>query len=148
MTDKFRIFQRASRIWYLENRETRHQTSLRTKNQTEAKRLLHAKNEAEYQPAINLQIARAYLFASDPKFVTRTWQEVMECIVSSKEGSNRDRWVKAVKDRSFNLIRHLKLMEMTMSFTGFWGIAVGAWWSFLPGIVIFSGHYICWSSRI
>ncbi|MGD0351087.1 MAG: hypothetical protein ABSB84_12360 [Verrucomicrobiota bacterium] len=67
MTDKFRIFRRASGVWYIEDRETRFQQSLRTRDETEAKRLLQAKNEAHRQPAINVQIARAYLTASDPK---------------------------------------------------------------------------------
>jgi hypothetical protein len=61
MTDKFRIFRRASGVWYLEDKETNHQESLRTRNETEASRLLLARNEAHRQPAINVQIARAYL---------------------------------------------------------------------------------------
>ena len=111
MTDKFRIFQRASGVWYLEDSTTHHQVSLRTRVQTEAKRLLQAKNEAERQPAINLQIARAYLTASDPKLITRTWQEVMETLVASKSGPNQFRWQRAIQDKSFNLIRNIPLIE-------------------------------------
>lgn len=59
MTEKYRIFQRASGVWYLEDKETHHQASLRTRIEAEAKRLLQAKNEALRQPAINIQIARA-----------------------------------------------------------------------------------------
>lgn len=40
MTDKFRIFRRASGVWYIEDKETRHQQSLCTRDATEAKRLL------------------------------------------------------------------------------------------------------------
>jgi len=58
MTEKFRIFCRASGVWYLEDKETRHQESLRTRDGDEAKRFLQAKNEAHRVPAINLQIAR------------------------------------------------------------------------------------------
>lgn len=65
MTEKFRMFRRASGVWYIEDAETRHQQSLGTRDSTEAKRLLQAKNEAHRQPAINIQIARAYLSASD-----------------------------------------------------------------------------------
>jgi hypothetical protein len=42
------------------------QESLRTRDRAEAKRLFAAYNEAHEQPAINLQIARAYLTATDP----------------------------------------------------------------------------------
>ena len=60
MTEKFKIFRRASGMWYLEDRETHLQVSLRTRVGEEAKRLLQAKNKANRQPAINIQIARAY----------------------------------------------------------------------------------------
>lgn len=111
MSDKFRIFCRASGVWYLEDTETRHQASLRTRDKAEAKRLLQAKNEACRQPAINIQIARAYLTASDPTLVTRTWQEVMELLVQTKSGPNQYRWQRAVQDRSFDHIRQIPLIE-------------------------------------
>lgn len=98
MTDKFRLFRRASGLWYIEDRQAKAQQSLRTRDQAEANRLLHARNEAHRQPAINIQIARAYLSASDPKLVSRTWQEVMESLVSLKQGTNRDRWERAIED--------------------------------------------------
>jgi len=53
-----------------------------------ATRLMHAKNEAAKQPAINLQIAKAYLAATDESFVKRTWREVMVDFVKVKSGSN------------------------------------------------------------
>src|SRR6476620_10012 len=111
MTDKFRIFRRASGVWYIEDRESRHQQSLQTRDATEAKRLLLSKNEAHRQPAINVQIARAYLSASDPKLVTRTWHEVMESLVSFKHGSNRQRWDRAIEDKSFQSLLQLPLIE-------------------------------------
>jgi integrase len=111
MTDKFRIFLRASGVWYLEDKETRHQESLRTRDETEAKRLFQARNEAQRQPAINIQIARAYLTASDPKLVSRTWQEVMDGLVALKRGTNGQRWERAILDHSFNSIRRLPLIE-------------------------------------
>ena len=49
-------------------------------------RLLHSKNEADRQPAINLQIARAYLAAGDPDVMTRTWQVVMDELIKTKQG--------------------------------------------------------------
>jgi len=60
MTEKFRIFRRASGRWYIENTITRRQESLHTSDAAEAKRLLMANNEAHHQPAINMQIARGH----------------------------------------------------------------------------------------
>ena len=111
MTDKFRTFCRASGVWYLEENETKHQESLRTRDKAEAKRLLQARNEAQRQPAINIQIARAYLTASDPKLISRTWQEVMEGLVALKRGTNGQRWERAIHDHSFDSIRRLPLIE-------------------------------------
>jgi hypothetical protein len=76
LTDQFRIFQRASGVWYIEDRRTRHQESLRTRVEAEAVRLLQARNEANRMPAVNLLIARAYVGAADPKMAQRTWAEV------------------------------------------------------------------------
>jgi hypothetical protein len=101
MTEKFRIFCRASGVWYLENKETKHQESLRTRDATEAKRLLNAKNEAHRLPAINLQIARAYVAAADPKMAARTWQEVIDVLISQKQGETQHRWSVASKDEAF-----------------------------------------------
>jgi integrase len=111
MTDKYRLFRRASRKWYIEDRETGVQQSLRTTDENEATRLFNARNEAQRQPAINVLIARAYLNASDPSLVTRTWQSVMDSIVTLKQGSNGQRWGKAIKDKSFESLRQLPLIE-------------------------------------
>jgi integrase len=111
MTDKFRILRHASGVWYMEDNETRHQQSLCTRDGTEAKRLLLAKNEAHRQPAINVQIARAYLSASDPSLITRTWQDVMEALVAHKRGTNQERWLRAINDPNFDTIRNLPLIE-------------------------------------
>jgi len=46
---------------------TRKQHSLRTKDEAEALTILHSKNEAHRQPVLNLQIARTYLTAIDPR---------------------------------------------------------------------------------
>lgn len=100
---KYRVFQRRSGVWYLQDRESGEQQSLRTRDKTEATRLLNAKNEAVYQPAaINLQLARAYICASDPKLGSRDWQEVMEQVVSMKHGETHRRWAVAIRDKNFD----------------------------------------------
>jgi hypothetical protein len=55
MNDKFKLFCRASGVWYLMDKESRVQNSLRTRDATAATRICNAKNEALRQPAINLQ---------------------------------------------------------------------------------------------
>jgi hypothetical protein len=47
-------------VFYVENTATGKQTSLRTKDEAEAKSLLKARNEAQRQPILNLHLARAY----------------------------------------------------------------------------------------
>jgi hypothetical protein len=58
MKTKFTLFRRGG-VFYTQDSTTGKQASLRTKDETEAK---------------SLHIARAYLTASDPAFVERTWQ--------------------------------------------------------------------------
>jgi len=66
MTSRFILFRRAG-VFYSEDTTTRKQTSLRTKDEAEATVLLNAKNESFRQPVLNVQIARAYLTAGDPR---------------------------------------------------------------------------------
>jgi integrase len=108
----YRIFHRASGIWYIQNRQTGHQESLRTRSKHEAVRLLNARNESVYQPsAINLQLARAYINASDPKLGSRTWQDVMDQVVAMKHGETLRRWLVAINDRKLDPLRALALLE-------------------------------------
>ena len=67
MKQRFRVYRRKrGGRFYVHDNVTGRQESLKTTDRTEALRVLHAKNEADKQPAINLQIARAYLAAGDP----------------------------------------------------------------------------------
>jgi integrase len=87
--------------------------SFETKDRHEARRLLNARNEAARQPAMNLQIAQVYLQHSDPALAARTWQHVMEQVISVKTGATRERWEYALRDKAFDAIRHRKLIETT-----------------------------------
>jgi len=112
MKNRFVLFRRGG-VFYCEDTTTGKQSSLRTKDEAEANTLLHAKNESFRQPVINLQIARTYLTACDPALSARTWQHVMEQIISTKQGPTRERWEFASRDKAFDLIRHRKLVETT-----------------------------------
>jgi len=52
--------------------------------------ILHAKNEAGQMGTLNLQIARAYMVASDPLMPERTWRDVIRSIIEEKTGPTRD----------------------------------------------------------
>ena len=112
MRNRFILFQRSG-IFYCEDTSTGKQTSLRTRDRADAERLLHVKNEAVHQPAMNLQIAQVYLQHGDPAVATRTWQDVMTQITATKSGSTQRRWQCAGRDKSFDSLRHRKLIETT-----------------------------------
>jgi len=110
MNQQFILFRRAG-VFYVEDTTTGKQTSLRTKDAAEAKTLLHARNESVRQPVLNLHIARAYLAASDPSVATRTWQVPMDEMTRTKTGPTRIRHERAMKDKAFDLIRDLPILE-------------------------------------
>ncbi len=110
MNQRFILFRRAG-VFYCEDTASGKQSSLRTKDAAEAKTLLHAKNEAFRQPVINLQIARAYLAASDPAVASRTWQFPMDEMTRTKSGPTHYRHQNAMRDRAFDLIRNVPIVE-------------------------------------
>jgi integrase len=108
---QFGLIQRPWGVFYLKNKVTGEQTSLKTRDRDEAERLLQAYNESERQPHLNLALARVYINGADPKPITRTWQEVMENIVAKKTDETLRRWEVAIKDRNFDCIRNLPVAE-------------------------------------
>lgn len=112
MKQRFRMFRRGWGTYYYEDTQTGKQESLHTRSKQDAQRLVHARNEAHHQPMINLQIARAYLSAAEPAFLARTWQTVMDSAGEGKRGNTtKARWTRAVAEKPFDRIRHLKLVE-------------------------------------
>ena len=95
MNQRFILFRRGG-VFYTEDTATGKQASLRTRDAAEAQTLLHARNESFRQPALNLQIARAYLAGSDPEVATRTWKTVMDEMTRTKTGNTRDRHERAM----------------------------------------------------
>ena len=111
MRSKYRLFRRSTGIYFIQDNTTRKQESLKTRDKQEAVILLNARNETHRQPFLNLQLARTYLTGTDPKMVTRTWQEVMDRIVSLKTGPTQHRWGLAIKDRALDGFRKLVVLE-------------------------------------
>jgi integrase len=110
MKQKFILFKRKG-VFYSEDTTTGKQRSLFTKDEAEALTLLHSKNEAHRQPVLNLQIARTYLTATDPEVAKRTWQTAMDELTKTKTGNTHHRHVTAMKDKAFDLIRALPIIE-------------------------------------
>jgi hypothetical protein len=111
MKNEFGLIKRPWGVYYLKNKTTGEQTSLKTHDRAEAERLLQAHNETKSQPHFNLALARVYINGADPKLITRTWQEVMEHIVAKKSDETRRRWEVAVLDKNFDCIRNLPVAE-------------------------------------
>lgn len=111
MKQTFGLVRRPWGVFYLKNKITGEQISLKTRDKHEAQRLLQARNESESQPQFNVALARVYLNGADPKLATRTWQEVMEHIVAKKKDETRHRWETAIKDANFDCIRNLRVAE-------------------------------------
>lgn len=112
MKQRFVLFRRSG-TFYCEDTTTGRQSSLRTKVESEAQTLLHTKNEAVRNPAMNLQIAQVYLHHSDTALASRTWQQVMDTMAPLKTGPTQARWKHAIRDKAFDLIRNRKLIETT-----------------------------------
>ena len=112
MRQRFRLYRRKKGgRYYIHDDATGKQDSLHTTDRATALRLVHSRNEAEQQPAVNQQIARAYLAATDPQISTRTWQYVMDEMVKLKRGETQRRWLVAVKDKAMDIIRNLPVLE-------------------------------------
>jgi len=112
MRARYRLyFREATGRYYIHDDLTGKQESLHTKDRETAQRLFHSRSEAEKQPAINLQIARAYLAATDSQISTRTWQNVMDEMVKLKTDSTRYRWQTAIKDKAFDIVRKLPVLQ-------------------------------------
>jgi integrase len=111
MKATFGLVRRPWGVYYLKNKISGEQISLKTRDKDAAQRILSARNESEAQPQLNVALARVYLNGADPKLATRTWQEVMEHIVARKKDDTRKRWETAIKDHNFDCIRHLPVAE-------------------------------------
>jgi integrase len=110
MKQRYILFRRSG-VFYYEDTTTGKQLSLRTKDEAEAITLLNAKNESFRQPVLNRQIARTYLAATDSAMATRIWQVPMDEMTKTKTGPTHARHECAMRDKAFDLIRHLPILE-------------------------------------
>jgi hypothetical protein len=102
MKMRFRLIRRGVRGagFYCVDNHTGKRTSLGTASKDEARQIIEAKNQAERQPMLNLQIAKAYLAGTDNGITTRTWQQAIESLTATKQNASRERWLRVVRDRA------------------------------------------------
>ncbi len=111
MKNRYRMFRRRGGVYYLQDSATGKQESLRTIKRAEAESLWQARNNALQQPLINLEIAKAYLIATDPKMAQRTWEDVMREYATHGRDSSQERSRRMAQSPSLASIRNLKLIE-------------------------------------
>ena len=112
MQNRFTVFRRGA-VFYCEDRTTGQQKSLRTGDETEARKIVQAKNDAVNQPLMNLVMAKTYLAAQDPKLVTRTWADVMQMFCERGKAPTRMRHERAVRSKPMQFLRNKRLIETT-----------------------------------
>ena len=112
MKTKLTLFRRNG-IYYSQDSTSGKQKSLGTRDETAARKLVAATNDAHRSPILNLQLARAYLSASDPAFLERTWQTVMDQIQTRGRDSSRERYASVFRTPAYDLIRNKPLLETT-----------------------------------
>jgi integrase len=111
MKQRYHVFRRGWGTYYCEDLITKKQTTLKTRDKDEAFRLVAAKNEHDDAPGFSRHLARVYWKAGDPAGATRTWQHVMDEIPKLKDGETQHRWHTAIKDKAFDSIRNLVVLE-------------------------------------
>ena len=109
----YRLFRRRNGVFYWQSNDSRKQGTLRTADRRKAECLLNAMNESHRVPIINLNLARAYLVAHDPKMVTRTWQHVMNELATHGVLSTQETYVRHFRNKAFDSIRHRPLVQTT-----------------------------------
>ena len=98
-------------LFNCEDVATKKQESLRARDRDEAFRLVAAKNETHEGPAFSRQLARVYWKAGDPVAAKRDWQTAMDELIELKHGANQRRWQTAVREKSFDTLRTLPILE-------------------------------------
>jgi len=113
MKKRFRLIHRGERggLYYCVDSETGRRWSLKTGDRDAAEQIVFARNQALRQPALNLQIAKAYLAGTDSGVSTRTWRNAIEAVAETKLGENKERWKRALKDPALRSLMPLVIIE-------------------------------------
>ena len=110
---KYRLFRRRNGVFYWQSNDSSKQGTLRTTEKREAERLVNAMNESHREPTLNLNLARAYLAAHDPKMAKRTWQAVMDEMATHGILSTQVRCARGFGAKAYDPIRNKSLVQTT-----------------------------------
>jgi hypothetical protein len=110
MKNRYGMYRRRNGWFYTQDRFTRQQKSLRTKDRREAELLVSAQNEAGRFSAMNLMIARAYLTPSHPTYILRTWREVIDTLLEGLASDpKREKWQRIKAGSPFSTLKKVSL---------------------------------------
>jgi integrase len=110
---KYRLYRRRNGVFYWQENRSKKQGTLRTNDRREAERLLNAMNESHREPTLNLNLARAYLAAHDPRMAQRTWQAVMDEMATHGIPSTQARCARGFRSKAYHPIRNKPLVQTT-----------------------------------
>ena len=110
---KYRMYRRHNGVFYWQENHSQKQGSLRTTDRHEAKRQVHAMNESHREPTLNLNLARAYLAAHDPRMAQRTWQAVMDEMATHGIPTTQARCARGFRSKAYDPIRTKPLVQTT-----------------------------------
>src|SRR5437773_7591863 len=110
---KYRLYRRRNGVFYWQENDSSKQGTLRTTDRREAERLLNAMNESHREPTLNLNLARAYLAANDPKMARRTWQAVMDEMATHGIPTTQQRCARGFRSRAYDPIRNKPIVQTT-----------------------------------
>lgn len=111
MLDRYWLYQRANGKFYLQDKLTGRQESLKTSDRSAAERIVAGRNQAVEMPMLNRTMAKAYLSGKSPELATRTWADVMEHYVKSGVESTQERKERAFRSAPFQRLRKVALMD-------------------------------------
>jgi len=113
MNVTYRLYRRKNGKYYAQHNETGRQISLRTSDENTAKLLLQGHNEGSRDAQVSREVGLAYLSCTDPEAKKRTWAWVFAEVLKtkSKDTDNYRRWSVAIRDKAFNSIRTMPLID-------------------------------------
>lgn len=110
---KYRLYRRGNGVFYWQENNSPKQGSLKTSDRRDAERLLNAMNESHRAPTLNLNLARAYLAAHDPKMAQRAWQAVMDEMATHGIPTTQERCARSFRSKAYDSIRKTSLVQTT-----------------------------------
>src|SRR6266404_5064780 len=110
---KYRLYRRRNGVFYWQENDSSKQGTLRTSDRREAERLLNAMNESHREPTLNLNLARAYLAAHDPRMARRTWQAVMDEMATHGIPTTQQRCARGFRSGAYHPLRNKPLVQTT-----------------------------------